>query len=600
MVDDARATHWIKGNEQCRIPKRWVAFDTESRTHSTGSEDIQSWRMGAAIRWRRDLKTGIQQEQECFQSPEDLWAWVDGFCRKGVRTIGMAHNLGYDVRIAQVLDILPMLGWELEWCNLDRNVSAMTWRSDHGTLVLADLATWLPMPLFKVGEMLGLPKLRMPGVNADDSKWGTYCLRDCAIVAAATQDLTSFIEQHNLGNWQPTGAGMAYSTWRHKFMTHKVMVHDNEEILENERSAMHTGRAEAWRHGKIVGEKWSEVDMRNAYTRIASSTELPAKYKFSCERISSAQYEILTRTFRVLCRVSVDTSLPIVPFHNGERTLWPVGLFSTWLWDCEVDELIASGQAVVIERAHVYTKGRILGDWGTWILQLIHTDNPDVSPVARSWAKHCGRALIGRLSLRIPTWEIYGGNPMGETGITHDVDYQTGIVTRMMHVGDKTFQETDKREGRDSLPQVTGYIMAKCRMLLWQAMVVAGYDNIAHVDTDSVVVNSSGLLAMRNHYGDSFDTDWQVKSRWSELIVYGPRNLRAGRDRKVSGVPRGAKEVAPNVFVGELWHGLASDVETGRAGAVTITQGRWELKRRDPRRSSAGSGAGRTVAIRVR
>ena len=599
MVDDARATHWIRGNEQCRIPKRWVAFDTESRIESTESEEIQSWRTGTAVRWRRDLKTGIHEEAESFSSPQELWAWVDQYCRKGVRTIVMAHNLGHDVRISQLLDILPTLGWELEWCNLDRNVSAMTWRSDHGTLVFADLATWLPMPLFKVGKMLGLSKLRKPGINADDSLWSAYCMRDTRIVALAIRELTDFIEQHDLGNWQPTGAGMAYSTWRHKFMTHKVMVHDNIEVLEDERSAMHTGRAEAWRHGTIVGETWHEVDMRNAYTRIAAFTDLPAKYKFSCGAITGEQYAALTRTFRVLCRVMVDTNLPVAPFNNGERTLWPVGCYTTWLWDCEVNALIKAGQAVIIERVHVYTKGRILGDWGTWILQLIHTDIDSISPVARAWAKHCGRALIGRLSLRIPTWEIYGGNPMGETGISHDVDYQSGIVTRMMHVGDKTFHETDRREGRDSLPQVTGYIMAQCRVLLWDAMVVAGYENIAHVDTDSLVINSSGILAMRDHYADSFDTAWQVKSTWSQLTVYGPRNLRAGRDRKVSGVPKSAKEIAPNVFVGELWHGLATDVEHGRSGAVTVTAGRWELKRGDPRRSIAGSGAGRTVAIRV-
>lgn len=599
MTDDARATHWIRGNEQCRIPKRWVAFDTESRTDSTESEEVQSWRTGTAVRWRRDLKTGIHEEAVSFGSPQELWAWVDGYCRKGVRTIVVAHNLGHDVRIAQVLDILPTLGWELEWCNLDRNVSAMTWRSDHGTLVFADLATWLPMPLFKVGEMLGLPKLRMPGDGATDSKWDAYCMRDTAIVALAMRELCDFIEEHNLGNWQPTGAGMAYSTWRHKFMTHKVMVHDNAEVLDNERAAMHTGRAEAWRHGKIVGETWHEVDMRNAYTRIAAATELPAKYKFSCDRLSLRQYEVLTQTYRVLCRVSVDTNLPVVPFDNGERTLWPVGIFSTWLWDCEVDELIAAGSAVIVEKCHVYTKGRILGDWGVWILALIHAEGSGISPVARAWAKHCGRALIGRLSLRIPTWELYGGNPMGETGITHDVDYNTGSVTRMMHVGDKTFHETDRREGRDSLPQVTGYIMAQCRVLLWRAMVAAGFDNIAHVDTDSVLVNSSGLVALRAHYAGGFDGIWQVKSTWPQLIVYGPRNLRAGRERKVSGVPKRAKEVSPNVFVGELWHGLATDVEHGRSGAVTVTRGRWELKRGDPRRSIAGSGAGRTVAIRV-
>jgi len=70
--------------------------------------------------------------------------------------------------------------------------------------------------------------------------------------------------------------------------------------------------------------------------------------------------------------------------------------------------------------------------------------------------------------------------------------------------------------------------------------------------------------------------------------VFGPRNLRAGRERKVAGVPRSAGEVAPNVFVGEQWRGLAADVGIRSAwgcDGFLRPHGRW--KRSDPRRADA-------------
>src|SRR5579859_770813 len=378
-----RAAHWIKGNHQVRIPKRWVAFDTEARTEKGNDEDIQSWASGAAVSWRRDLRSGDDRRSVTFDDPTALWSWVTDFCRPGVRTICVAHNLGYDIRISQILDILPSLGWSLDWCNLDRNVSSMTWRSDRGTLVFSDLFTWIPKPLFEIGNMLDLPKLKMPKDDAPRSQWDQYCLRDATIVHRAVTELIDYVDTNELGNWQPTGAGMAYSVWRHKFMTHKVLVHDETEVLETEREAMHTGRAEAWRHGSLTGDTWHEVDLRSAYTRIAAECELPCKYKFSTGPLSLSQYENLSGIYRVLCRARVCTTDPVVPFYTGERTIWPVGEFNTCLWDVEVNELLSHGQSVTILASHCYTKGKLLGDWATWALSVAGDDSGNTPRVVR-------------------------------------------------------------------------------------------------------------------------------------------------------------------------------------------------------------------------
>ena len=599
MGENIRTPHWVKQNHQCRIPGRWISFDTESRTEKDDTEEVQYWRTGAAIRWRRGLKSGDRAERATFDSAMALWSWVSDYCRSGERTVCVAHNLGHDARIADIFTCLPELGWRLDWCNLDRNVSAMTWRSDRGTLVLCDLFTWLPMPLFKVGNLLDFPKGDMPTDNSSIDDWNKYCMRDADIVYRAVSQLVAYIEKEELGNWQPTGAGMAYSSWRHKFLTHKVLVHDNVAILDAERSAMHAGRAEAWRHGVCSDGPWFEVDIRSAYTRIAAEEELPAKYKFSCGRVRLDQYEQLTEHYRVLCRVRVTCNNPIVPFFTGERTIWPVGTFVTWIWDAEVNALIEAGESVDILAVHCYTKAPLLRDWATWILSTMEHDDSETPPAVRAWTKHCGRALIGRLSLRVPSWEAFGGNPMGKPGLSYDVDYETGNVTRMMHVGQTTFYESARVEGRDSLPQITGYIMAVCRARLWQAMVSCGFENIAHVDTDSVLVNSRGIRNLKNAFPGDFEAVWQVKATWQALLVYGPRNIRAGRDRKVAGVPKGAREVEPNVFKGEKWRALASDMLAGRAMAVTVTDGTWTLKTHDPRRLSAAGSEGRTVAIRL-
>lgn len=596
---DERRAHWIRLNHQCRIPKRWVFFDCESSSEVTEHEEIQTWKTGAAIRWRHGLKRGDYRESNLFNNPTDLWRWVDEWCHTEQRTIVFAHNLGYDTRIAQVLDILPTLGWQLEWCNLDRNVSAMKWSGPKGTLVFADTWTWLPLPLESVAPSVGMQKMATPKPTASLIKWERYCMNDAEIGYRVVKELVDYIDSQDLGNWQPTGAGMAYATWRHKFLSDKVLVHDDENAINAERAAMHTGRAEAWRHGSLMGDRWTEVDMRNAYINIAAQHDMPCKLRMRTGTISVSQYQRLAESNRVLCRAYVETSLPIVPYRHEGRTLWPVGNFETWLWDTEVDQLLEEGQYVKIRETYVYTRKPILQAWAKWVLATIAPSNEVESPVVRTWLKHCSRALIGRIALRTPSWEQFGDNPAGSTGITYMQDVETGKSHRLMHIGDRTLIETERREGRDSLPQVTGWIMARCRADLWRAMRAANLDHLAHVDTDSVILNQRGVQTLREAYGEAFDSTWQIKGTWRRLTVYGPRNYRCADLRKTSGVPKKAKEIAPNVFTGEQWHGLATDIEAGRSRAVTITPGRWEVTQIDPRRRDAPGANGRTESYAV-
>lgn len=582
-----RAAHWIKLNHQCRIPKRWVFFDTESQSERINGDEVQSYRIGGAIRWRHGLKRGDYAESLVSAMPSDLWSWVDNFCVREQRTVVFAHNLGHDARIGQVFDILPSLGWQLEWCNLDRNVSAMKWVSDHGTLIFADTWTWLPMDLRTLAPTVGLRKLIMPPTNAKLARWEKYLMRDVEIGYRVVRELVDYIASEDLGNWQPTGAGMAYATWRHKFLSHKVLVHDDEDAIAAERAAMHTGRAEAWRHGEIKDGRYTEVDLRNAYIRICADTELPCKLRMHTGTLAISQYQKLSHSSRLLCKALVETSQPVVPTQAEGRTLWPIGRFETWLWDAEIDLLLEEGQYVKIKECYVYTRSPILQDWARWVLAMLAPPNEDVSPVVRTWLKHCSRALIGRIALRTPSWEQFGENPSGETGISYMQDTDTGITHRLMHVGDRTLIETERREGRDSLPQVTGYIMSVCRARLWAAMRAAELPNLAHVDTDSMILSQAGLQALRAALGPSLERDWQIKGTWRRLIVYGPRNYRCADLRKVSGVPRKATEILPNVFTGEQWHGLATDIENGRSNAVTISQGKWVMTQSDPRRMSS-------------
>ncbi len=334
-----RVAHWIRFNEQERRPPRWIVADSEEEwLHTTDRADF--------------------------------WPWVAEHCSHGRRTVLWFHNASYDLRILAAFAELPALGFELDWCNLDRDVSVATFRGKRGTLVIADTWTWLAKPLEQVGAMVGVPKPRLPREDDSDAAWLARCEADVRITKAAVDELLAFAEQQHLGNWQPSGAGMGYATWRHKFLHHKVLVHDDKPAIDAEREAMHAGRAEAWWHGKVPKGPFSEFDMHMAYCRIAAECDVPIRLYAHDPKPSKKVHDWAMEHWGILARVTVRTQTPVVPCHHDGRVIWPVGEFDTVLWQPELELLRAAGGSYKVHDQWRYDMAPALKDWAQWSMRM--------------------------------------------------------------------------------------------------------------------------------------------------------------------------------------------------------------------------------------
>ena len=585
---DGRPAHWIRPNHTERMPHRWIVADSEAfRDYSDGME-IQTLRCADAVRWRDDLKTGDHAEWLATESAADFWQWCDDYCRSGSRTVLWMHNASYDLRTLDCFRILPALGWSLEWCNLDRDVSVVSWRSDHGTLVIADTYTWTGKPLLDIGGMVGIGKPRLPDNDDSLDAWHARCHSDVLITRQAVIELLDFVRGEHLGNWQPSGAGMGYAALRHRFLTHKMLVHDDTPALEAERRAMHAGRAEAWYHGDMPGGPFTEWDMHMSYCRIAAECDVPVKLFAFDDRPTKTVHQWAAKHWTLLCDVEVTTDVPCVPARIGDRTLWPVGTFTTTLWQPELDMLVKAGGTYKVLRQWRYNMAPALKEWAQWSMGICEASDLRATPLQRCFVKHQSRAVIGRLALRNSSWQEWGDNPYSWCGLTEYVDGDTGETARMMHVGNKTFLEGAAAESQNSLPQITGYIMAVARVRLWDACQVAGAETIAHIDTDGLICDRRGSARLEAAAAAGLPGAWRQKERWSKIEVTGPRHYRTSGRRVIPGVPRTAVEVEPGRFQGQVWESLAAALEDNRTAEVRVMDREWRPRVFDGRRPWTG------------
>jgi len=587
MRTSARA-HYVKRNHATRVPRAYVYLDTEAHNAEHGRRAVQTFRCGvAAFDAKRQDGDGWRDRQWCKASdPRELWGWITARCRAKARTVLVCHNLAYDVRISRAFDLLPALGWSFKMGRLDAKQAWLVWHRDGRTLFMVDSLSWVPHPLERLGELCELPKLPLPAWADDDEAWFARCERDVLILADVWRRLMAWVESEDLGNWKPSGAGQSWAALRHRFMRHDLLVHEDDDARAAERAAAHTGRCEVWRHGRLSPGPFTEWDFETAYCQIGAECAVPAQYM---GEIVGRRRDLLTRPTEqraYLADVTVRTDVPTVPVRTDDGIVWPVGTFTTTLWNNEVGLAIDNGADVQITRAWVYRTFPVMGDFCRWILHELHpaTGHPD--PIVRAALKHWSRAAIGRTAAQWPRWERWGTSPEVDVRLSTVIDYCDTSRWELLQLGRELWRKVGTDENPDAMVSVMSWIMAEARVRLWRAMQTAGMDHVCYVDTDSLFVDAAGDEALRAARIPGL----RVKGVYGQLECWAPRQIVPAGKLRASGVPKRNVRVGERVFEADVWSGLASSLRKGAAHEVEIDTRTFRLSGRDRRRAHlAGS-----------
>lgn len=588
MAPRGSKTHYLRENLDNRLPRRHIFLDTEAEITYDPSrhEQSQAWLCGVARYMDADTRRSTPKLTDTdYVDPGSLWADVSTFTRPNSRTLLWAHNLAYDLRIAQTFDYLPQFGFSLQAIVLDGGHCWARFRDDGGrSLVMCDFASWASVPLARIADMVGMVQAPLPDDPGNDLP-GAFerCRGDVRILHRAVSETLQWVEREKLGNFQITGAGQAWNAYRHRFLTEKILVHNHPKVRADERRSIWAGRTEAWRHG-TAPEPVFEFDLPRAYATIARDCALPTVYVGTLPRVSLRNFKEYSRSRHLLSNVSIVTDSPIVPTHHDDRVVWPIGEFRTTLWDCEVHALLQAGASVRIHRTHVYTSTRCLRDWASWILESLLPESDGVTALQRRILKQWSRSLIGRFALQYRSWEPTGTSDESDLFLSKVVGPGEPKGAQLMQVGKDILELGGLTESENSLPQITGYITAMCRVRLWELMNVAGLDNLYYVDTDSLIVNATGANNLRIRMEQDGAYGLVFKSEARKMEILGPRQITVDGELRYSGIPKRSKPVGDHEVTGEVWEGLGQALRHGRSDKVIVHERTFTLRGSDSRR----------------
>lgn len=594
-MNDPVPPHWIRPNHVTRIPRRHVIIDTEAHQAEIVGARVQTFRLACA-RGAWMSKAGRDWQQtgtERFTSPRALWEWVDRFTKSGRRTVVVAHNLAYDLRIAEAFRILPDLGWRLDMVRLDGGAAWCQWRRDGRSLTMIDSVSWYGASLEKVAAAIDRAKVELPGFDDSDEAWFERCAGDVEILTAAWLRTLDWVTAGDLGNWKPTGAGQGWAFLRHRHLTHKILHHALPIVAEAERAAAYAGRCEAWIHGRLRAGRWTEYDFVSAYAQVVEDFDLPCRLTGHLGPATARKALDGPRWGSALIRCRIATESPTAPMRGAGGILWPVGSWEGWLWDIEAAQVVAGGGTVEPIEGWRYDTAPALRQWAGWVLDALDGREATVGPLERMIVKQWSRTTVGRFGAQWATWD--------DTGEAHGADvalYQaqhggTGRKWRLMMVGGRCLSETDRADAPDGAPQIMSFVMAVCRVKLWKAMTTAGLDHVAYVDTDGLIVDPHGARALDAAQLPGL----RPKTAWQRVEVFGPRQLVLSGELRAAGIPRSAQRSGPRTWDAEVWRSLPASLRHGELDRVVVADRRFTIRGTDHRRRHVAGGG--TVPLRV-
>lgn len=589
--------HWVAPNHQTRVPRAFVYLDTEAHRTKVGRREVQTFRLAvAAFDAVRKDRDGWKQREWCrATSPDELWEWVTGRCRRRARTVLVAHNLAYDLRISDAFVCLPRLGWRFVAGRVDDGQAWFVWRQLDRTLTCVDSTSWCPVSLERLGDAVELRKAELPDEDDSQDAWWARCERDVEILAEVWRRLMVWVENEDLGNWKLSGAGQSWAAFRHRFMDHRLLVHEDDDARDAERAASHTGRCEAWQHGKLTAGPYTEWDFHCAYATIGRDCAVPIKLAGAMYRPTLEKVLAATATRAVLVECEVTTDVPVLPVRGESGISWPVGSFVSTVWENELGMALATGARITVTRAWLYRRAPALERFCGWVLEGVGRAPADIDPVVRIALKHWSRALIGRTAARWSRWEVVGSRDVADVSLGKVHDVADDDVYMMMQLGNQLIRQVGAPDNPHAMGAILSWVMAEARCRLWEVMCLAGIENVVYVDTDSAIVNTLGSSALTRAAVPGL----RIKGEWSTIEVRGPRQLIPGARLRAAGVPRNAARTGEDTWEADVWSGLSRSLASGQSSSVEVATRTFHLPGVDRRRRHLQGGLTAPFELRV-
>ena len=549
-----KRAHLLRANHETQCPREYVFVDTETYPVPEGRRERHLLRLGWAAHVRvRDGDQPATWSWHRFTDKDSFWSWLDDRTRARQKYLLYAHNMHYDWAVLDGWGELTKRGWSCPSPFFSSTTFILKWKRDRRKIWALDSGNIVKVPLRVLGDRLGLPKLDTDVHTDDLEALSTYCHRDVEILAKWVLEWRRFVRENDLGNYRPTLAAQAMSAFLHRFNQTDIYIHDRPYVYRLEREAYRGGLCLPFYIGSLPTADYTQVDVNSMYPHVMRSGLFPCKLRATGAALPPSDLPSLLRKGCMVAEVVVETERQGIPCNQGDL-LYPIGTFRTVLTTPELRMAMREGKIRRVGRWSLYDSAPLFRDYVDWMYGHRFAFMESGDDVGSYLCKLLGNSLYGKWGQRSETATEIGECDSMECCLDRVIDADTGKFWTEARANGKIWRIDRQPESANSFPAIAAHVTAMARLHLWKLIREAGDKHAFYCDTDSVLVDETGLAALEHHMDERRLGALKVEATADHGIIHGPKDYIFGDKRRLKGVRPNAWEVAPGVFAQERWY----------------------------------------------
>ncbi len=577
-----RRQHYLKGSQKTELPSHMIFVDTETKgiQYDNDTEHHYLWFGWACYRRTRNSQgnTHTSERWTRFTTADDFWEWVTNCSVSRSRTWIFAHNWNFDAGILATSEILLRSGYRLLKYINDKPPFIVEFRNASSTLRLVDTLNYFAGSLASIGESIGLGKLGFPTEEDSQETWDTYCKQDVRVIIKAVSDFIEFISSYDLGNFQATLASQAFTAFRHRFMDHKIHIHDKVDICQLERNGYYGGRSECFFIGEVQGPLYY-LDVNSMYPFVMLQNEYPsAIHHISRVDCLEDVYEFL-QTYQAVAECMIETPDPIYPLRIDKRLCFPIGKFSCTLTTPEILHAMENGHLMHVGKIAYYEHAPHFRRFVETLYDLRQGFKQDNNETFSYMTKIMLNSLYGKFGQNGVKWTEINDDREPFEGITYERETPDSPILKLRYRLGRVQIHERKGESDNSFPAISAHVTANGRLLLWDLIRTAGTNNVFYTDTDSLIVNEQGYQNLASVLDADKLGGLKIEATGDSATFWGPKDYRFHNIERHKGIKKNATKLSNDTWEQDQFRSWDSMLSEGLDGYIPIKRVRKTLHR---------------------
>ena len=570
-----RICHYLKKNHFTESPNNVLIVDTETKimTDESGTQN-QTFRLGYAIHLLRQ-KDGWSERGFVLNSVEDFWKLLDDFSYDKKKLYVFAHNMAFDYTILKLDSYISSRNLEITSRVIDS-----VFMIKAGNILFLSSTNYYRQSLKELGLIFGLSKMESPDFsNVSDEKLLPYCIRDTQVLTTIIKQHIAFVVDNDLGSVKPTIAGQAFTAFRHRFMSHDLLVHDYSDILEMEKQSYRGGRCEVFKMGKF--HDITCLDINSMYPYVMKTFPYPTKLISSGIALDVPSDEIKrviqAGTF-VLAECSLDLKKPVIACKR-DKLLFPIGKIKQTITSPEIEYILNNpecGKILSFDKVVYYYTAKIFSDYVDFFYNLrCKTENNAI----KTMCKLMMNSLYGKLGQHnYSTPELITDSITKKIYSDMMIENNTMVIlddsrAKYVRIGNDIYliKKKDGNFARDSIPIIASAVTSYARMMLWNLMQTAGSENVIYCDTDSLFVNNDGLANLESFINPTELGKLKIEKSGS-CMIHGAKDYTFNGKTKLKGIKENATKISDDTYIQYQFHTKNQRYRDGTPDGIVVVK----------------------------